>query len=99
MNLISLLQLFARGRIQRATRMTLYHQSNQKPQNTSLGAGPRNLEIVSLGITADGKHLVVSLDALCSHGLILGATGSGKTYAANVIIEAMLRKWGKRKQQ
>jgi hypothetical protein len=96
MNFIDILQMVARRRIQRETRTALSGELNsttcRRPETECASGG----EVVSLGIADDGTDLVSRIDALCSHGLILGATGAGKTCAAYVLIEAMVKTWKER---
>jgi len=90
MNLIDILQWVTRQRIRRATCVALRREpysSSRRPKPEGANAQ----EMVSLGIQADGTELVLPIETLCSHGLILGATGAGKSCAASLIIAAFIK--------
>lgn len=89
MNLIDILHWVTRRRIQRATRIALCRESHSAPRTAKVG-GANSQEMVSLGIAADGTELVLPLEALCSHGIILGATGAGKSCIASLLIAAFV---------
>jgi hypothetical protein len=90
MNLIDFLQWVTRRRIRRATRIALSRESH-RTSRTPKSEAPNGQEMVSLGIAVDGTELVLPIEALWSHGLILGATGAGKSCAASVIIAAFIK--------
>jgi hypothetical protein len=94
MNFIDILQMVARRRISRATRAALSKEFDSALRRKPGRYGSTRGEMVSLGVADDGTELDVPTDSLCAHGLIVGATGAGKTCAASVLIEAMLKTWG-----
>lgn len=94
MDFIQLLQLLGWPRLHRATKVEL-----GTPRGYALDAGsdilffPENGDsedsTISPGMSPTGRKLAVGLDDFLGHGLILGATGSGKTCAAQSLFQQL----------
>ena len=58
----------------------------------SSNAASQSGTVVTLGVGSDGKPIVLTDEELAAHGLILGASGSGKTTTMLKILEAQIER-------
>lgn len=96
MNGIKLIQRLFRRKLARETERALQslEVASQRQREefsrklATLGAG--SAPTVTFGITEDQQDVKLSFDRLAAHGLVLGASGAGKSYFALSIILQML---------
>jgi len=94
MDLIQLLQSCGWLRLYRATREELSGNTQaaySSQDERALGKlGSSEDRTISPGVSVTGRRLEIPVSQLLGHGLILGATGSGKTCSAQSLVQQLL---------